>query len=200
MRNLLATLFFSQGVPMLVAGDESGRTQGGNNNANCHDSEISWVRWDLDDEGRALLDFARRVIGLRNRHPLFRRRTFFRGRAVKEAESKDIVWLTPHGREMSDAEWSHDHARCLGAHLSGRGLAERDERGVPVVDDDLMLLLNAHDHEIAFRLGEDDAAPWQARIDTDSESGIPAQANWPAGAAYPLRARSLVLLCRPRPS
>jgi len=199
MRNFLATLFFSQGVPMLVAGDEAGRTQGGNNNAYCQDNEISWVRWDLDEEGRTLLDFTQRVIALRNKHPLFRRLTFFRGRAVRDSDSKDIVWLQPDGGEMSDEEWSQGHARCLGAHLSGRGLSERDEHGVPVEDDDLMLLFNASDQEIAFRLNTNGDAPWHVRIDTDCDSGVPAQTTYSAGAEYPLRSRSLVLLCRPRP-
>jgi glycogen operon protein len=199
MRNFLATLFFSQGVPMLTAGDETGRTQGGNNNAYCQDNEISWLPWEWDDEGKALLGFTREVIALRNKHPLFRRLTFFRGRAVRDTGAKDIVWLQPDGSEMSDEEWNQGHARCLGAHLSGRGLSERDERGVPVEDDDLMLLFNASDQEIAFRLGNDGSEPWHVRIDTDSESGVPQETNYPAGAEYPLHARSLVLLCRPRP-
>jgi glycogen operon protein len=198
MRNFLATLFFSQGVPMLVAGDETGRTQGGNNNAYCQDNEISWLRWDWDDEGKALLDFTRQVIALRNKHALFRRLTFFRGRAVHDSVAKDIVWLQPDGSEMPDEEWSRGHARCLGAHLSGRGLSERDERGVPVEDDDLMLLINASDQDIAFRLGNHGSEPWHVRIDTDSESGVPGETTYPAGTEYPLRARSLVLLCRPR--
>jgi glycogen operon protein len=198
MRNFLATLFFSQGVPMLVAGDEMGRTQGGNNNAYCQDNEISWMHWELDEEGRDLLEFTQRAIALRNKHPLFRRLTFFRGRAVRDSDAKDIVWLQPQGGEMSDEEWTQGHARCLGAHLSGRGLSERDEYGVPVEDDDLMLLFNASDQEIEFRLGMNGDAPWHVRVDTDSESGVPAQTEYATGAAYPLRGRSLVLLCRPR--
>ena len=129
---------------------------------------------------------------------LFRRLTFFRGRAVRDSDAKDIVWLQPDGGEMSDEEWSQGHARCLGAHLSGRGLSERDEHGVPVEDDDLMLLLNASDQEIAFRLGTESDAPWHVRVDTDGETGVPAESMYPGGAQYPLRGRSLVLLCRPR--
>jgi isoamylase len=140
------------------------------------------------------------VVALRNKHPLFRRLTFFRGRAVRDSDAKDIVWLQPDGGEMSDEEWSQGHARCLGAHLSGRGLSERDEHGVPVEDDDLMLLFNASDHEIAFRLGMNGEAPWHVRVDTDSESGVPPHTTFAAGAEYPLRSRSLVLLCRPRQS
>jgi len=198
MRNLIATLFFSQGVPMLVAGDEIGRTQHGNNNAYCQDNEISWIDWNLDDEGRALLEFTRMAVALRNRHPLFRRLTFFRGRAVHEDSEKDITWLHPHGREMDDEEWSEGHARCLGAHLYGRGLSERDERGVPVEDDDLMLLLNAHHETIAFRLGEASGPAWDVLVDTASETGVSDVATRPAGAEYPLQGRSLVLLRRAR--
>src|SRR5205085_11542459 len=114
MRNFLATLFFSQGVPMLVAGDEMGRSQRGNNNAYCQDNEISWLDWTPEDDGDQLRAFTAHVIALRNRHPLFRRRTFFRGRAVHD--EKDIVWLNPDGREMTDDEWTQGFARCLGAH------------------------------------------------------------------------------------
>jgi glycogen operon protein len=195
---MLVTLFAAQGTPMLTGGDEFGRTQGGNNNAYCQDGEISWVDWNLDDEGRELLAFAQQVIALRNKHPLFRRLTFFRGRAVHESADKDIVWLRPQGGEMSDEEWNQDHARTLGAHMSGRGLSERDEHGIPVEDDDLMLLVNAHEDEMPFRLGEAGGEPWQVRIDTDSESGVPQQTTYDAGSDYPLRGRSLALLCRPR--
>ncbi|MCC6196857.1 MAG: glycogen debranching protein GlgX [Burkholderiales bacterium] len=198
MRNFLATLFFSQGVPMLLHGDEIGRTQGGNNNAYCQDNEVAWVNWTLDDEAKSILAFTRRVIALRNRHPLFRRLTFFRGRAVHEEGDKDIVWLHPAGREMSDEEWGADFARCLGAHLSGRGLSERDEHGVPVEDDDLLMLLNAGSEEASFQLPNGGGRPWHVRIDTDSEDGLPRQPVFAAGAAYPLKGRSLVLLCRPR--
>jgi glycogen operon protein len=198
MRNFLATLFFSQGVPMLTAGDEVGRTQGGNNNAYCQDNEISWMSWDFDEEAQALLALTQRLIGLRNRHPLFRRLTYFRGRAPHEQGDKDIVWLHPDGREMTDEEWGEDHARWLGAHLSGRGLSERDEHGVPVEDDDLLLLANADSEEIAFKLGDAEGPPWHTRFDSDSEDGVPRQPVFAAGAAYPLKGRSLVMLCRPR--
>ena len=137
-----------------MAGDEIGRTQKGNNNAYCQDNELSWIDWNLDDEARGLLEFTRMVIAHRFRHPLFRRLTYFRGRAVHEDSEKDITWLHPEGPEMDDEEWAQGHARCLGAHLSGRGLSERDEHGVPVEDDDLMLLLNAHHETIDFRLGD----------------------------------------------
>ncbi len=205
-RNFLATLFFSQGVPMLVAGDEFGRTQGGNNNAYCQDNEISWIDWNLHPAGKDLLAFVQQVIALRNAHPLFRRRTFFRGRAVRDPDTKDVVWLTPNGQEMTDQEWNQSFARCLGVFMSGRGLTERDERGHPVEDDDLLLLLNAHHDTIPFTLPGGPQVKWTVLTDTgagpahgSSESPAGAANNVPhapvfdPGAAYSLAGRSLAL-------
>jgi glycogen operon protein len=192
-RNFLATLFFSQGVPMLLGGDEMGRTQGGNNNAYCQDDETSWIHWDLGPEARQLLDYTRRLIALRNAHPLFRRRTFFRGRGVRDPGVKDVVWLAPDGKEMTDEEWSQSFARCLGAFFSGRGLAERDNRGRPVEDDDLLLLLNAHHDEIPFILPGAPEVRWTSLVDTSAPEGNPPQEFFPAGAAYPLQGRSVAL-------
>ena len=143
-RNFLATLLLSQGVPMLLAGDADGRTQQGNNNAYCQDNEISWVDWNLDFEDLRLLSFVQRVIALRKAHPAFRRRSFFQGRSIKGSAIKDILWLSPNGNELTDEEWQHSFARCLGLFLSGEGLDERDRQGRPVVDDSFLLLLNAH--------------------------------------------------------
>jgi isoamylase len=196
-RNFLATLFFSQGVPMLLAGDEIGRTQRGNNNAYCQDNEISWVDWNATAEGRQLLAFVQRVITLRNAHPLFRRRTFLRGRAIRDPAVKDVVWLNPDGREMTDDEWNQSFARCLGMFLSGRGLTERDEHGRPVEDNDLLLLLNAHHDEIPFSLPAG-SAPWNALVDTSSSDGIASHVAYQAGTNYPLQGRSLALLRRAR--
>jgi isoamylase len=197
-RNLLATLFFSQGVPMLVAGDEMCRTQQGNNNAYCQDNEISWVDWAMPYEARALADFAARVIALRNAHPLFRRRTFFRGRAVRDPAVKDISWLNPNGEEMSDQDWEQSFARCLGVLMSGRGLTERDERGNLVEDDDLLLLLNAHHDEIGFTLPGKTGMRWDSVLDTNSADGAPAESPRAPGDVYPLRGRSVVLFCSRR--
>jgi glycogen operon protein len=106
--------------------------------------------------------------------------------------------LNPDGLEMGDDEWNQGFARCLGAHLSGGGLTERDEFGKPVEDDHLLLLLNAHDEVVSFRLASGNGEPWQVRVDTDSETGEPAQDVYASDAEYPLQGRSLVLLCRPR--
>jgi glycogen operon protein len=164
-RNLLATLLFSQGVPMLLAGDEMGRTQAGNNNAYCHDSPLSWLDWDLDDDAESLLAFTRKLIRLRGEHPLFRRRTYFR-------------------------DWNKTFARALGVLISGRGLTERDEFARLVEDDNLLLLLNAHDEDITFTLP---GGPWRSLLDTSGQAV-------PQGESYPVKSRSLALLVKPNRS
>jgi isoamylase len=192
-RNLLATLFFSQGVPMLVAGDEMGRSQGGNNNAYCQDSALSWLDWGSIDTG--LLAFVGKLIELRNRHALFRRRTYFRGRAVRDPLMKDISWLNTDGAEMSDHDWNKSSARSLGVLISGRGLTERDELGRLVEDDDILLLLNGHDDTIAFALPGREDERWDALVDTSHEDF--AGKRYGNGTLYPLQGRSLVLLAKP---
>ena len=192
-RNFLATLFFSQGVPMLVAGDELGRTQQGNNNAYCHDSRLSWLDWESVDAG--LLAFVQKIVRLRNVHALFRRRTFFRGRAVRDPRMKDISWLNPDGTEMSDEDWGKTFARSVGVLISGRGLTERDELARLVEDDDVLMLLNAHDETIDFTLPGSEEERWDAVLDTSSAAvdGKP----YATAATYPLQARSLALLVKP---
>jgi isoamylase len=196
-RNFLATLFFSQGVPMLVAGDEMGRTQGGNNNAYCQDNEVSWLDWALDERQQALLRFTRRLSQLRNAHPLFRRRTFFRGMELHDGGAKDIEWLNPDGLEMSQEQWDESFARCLGVCLAGKGLAELDERGQPIEDQDVVLLFNAHHEVIPFKLPRGPEFEWRPVVDTAQADGIPNDRQSIAGGApYPLQGRSLVLLVR----
>jgi isoamylase len=192
-RNFLATLMFSQGVPMLVAGDEIGRTQRGNNNGYCHDSPLSWLDWENADT--SFLQFVTRVVRLRNEHPLFRRRTYFRGRAVRDPQMKDISWLNLEGAEMSDDDWARSSARSLGVLISGRGLTERDELGRLVEDEDLLLLLNAHDDSVAFQLPGREGESWDALLDSGHD-GFEGRRHG-RGATYPLAARSLALLVKP---
>ena len=193
-RNLLATVLLSQGVPMLLAGDELGRTQRGNNNAYCQDNEISWVDWNLDDARKRLLEFTMRLIALRREHPIFRRREFFHGRLL-QGGSKDIVWLKPDGVEMTPAEWNKDFARCLGVYLSGDALEETDARGHPIRDASFLMLFNAHDDAIPFRLPElGRGTEWVAQLDTAFPTGVPQLDFVHTGATYPLQARSIVLL------
>jgi glycogen operon protein len=193
-RNMLATLLLSQGVPMLLAGDELGRTQRGNNNAYCQDNEISWIDWSLDAEGRKLAEFVRRLIGLRRAHPVFRRRDFFQGRPIHGSDVKDIVWLKPDGAEMTSQEWEHDFARSLGVYLAGDALTERDARGRPVEDESFLVLFNAHHEELPFRLPGYGVGRWLALVDTSYEGGLAPDGTFEAGAEYGLKARSLALL------
>jgi len=201
-RNLLATLLLSQGTPMLLAGDERGRTQQGNNNAYCQDNELSWLDWNLDNAGRDLLDFTRQLIALRKAHPVLRRRNFFQGRTIHGGDVKDIGWYRPDGVQMSDAEWDNGLVRCLGMLLNGQLMDEQNMSGQKVYDDVLLLLLNAYHEAIPFTLpvapgGSDDpdGPAWQVLLDTTVD-GARHHAFAP-GTAYELPGRSLVLLCQP---
>ena len=213
-RNFIATLLLSQGVPMLLAGDEMDRTQQGNNNAYCQDNALSWVNWDLSPEDLELHAFVARLIRLRKEHPVFRKRNFFQGRHIRGTGVKDIMWLSPGGQEISDEEWNQSSARCLGMYLAGRGLEEQDEHGNPIVDDDFLLLFNAHGEEIPFTLPPFSKGGWEVLIDTalppPSPSPLPrgregvgvegeerrgsVEGRYRAEDPYPLQGRSLALL------
>ncbi len=215
-RNFLATLLLSQGVPMLLAGDEIGRTQRGNNNAYCQDNELSWIDWNIDEDGATLLAFTRRLVKLRREHPAFRRRDFFEGRPLHGSDAKDVLWLRPDGAEMSSDEWQHSNARCLAVYLSGNGLHDVDACGRPLVDDDFLMLFNAHHEPVSFVMPDLDGPPWRRVFDTssvaDDSRGIEFDAfaepvdappagtdvpSWGAGEAYALHGRALALLVRP---
>jgi glycogen operon protein len=145
-RNLLATLMLSQGVPMLLSGDEIGRTQGGNNNAYCQDNETSWLDWDQADDD--LLAFTRRLVALRRDHPVFRRRRWFYGRPIRG--NPDLGWYKPDGDEMADEDWDAGFARSLGLYLNGEAIHTSDDHGQRVVDDSFLLLFNAHHEPIEW--------------------------------------------------
>ena len=198
-RNLLATLLLSQGVPMLYAGDAIGHTQHGNNNAYCQDNPTSWINWTLSPEDRDLLAFAQRVITLRKRHPVFHRRRFFQGRPIKGANVKDVSWLNPSGNEMTEDEWRDPGLNCVGMFLSGQGLDETDERGRKLMDESFLVLLNAHHEDVAFKPPESrPTSRWIAWMDTSRENGLRLADSYDAGAAYPLQARSMVVLMERR--
>ncbi|MER7583016.1 glycogen debranching protein GlgX [Kitasatospora sp. NPDC097691] len=200
LRNLTATLLLSAGVPMLTAGDELGRTQGGNNNAYCQDNEVSWLDWSLLAEPgwRELTELTARLIRLRRSHPVLRRRAFFSGRAAAPGGQPDLAWFTPLGKEMTEADWFAPTA-CLGMLLSGTAMSERDDAGLPLRDDSFLLLLNAGHRATVFTLpGEPWAAPeaaYETVVDTAAAgTGEP----YPRGTVA-LGGRSLQLLRAPAP-
>ena len=194
-RNFLATLLLSQGVPMLLAGDELAHSQRGNNNAYCQDSEISWIDWELGRERERLLQFTQRMIRLRRQHPIFRRRSFFRGELLPGTGIKDITWLTPSGAEMGDDDWKKDYARCLGVYIAGEAVAQTDLYGRPLVDDRFLILFNAHHGDISFRLPDfGSGSRWLALMDTAYEDGLARDGAFNAGSDYALQSRSVVLL------
>ena len=194
-RNFLATLLLSQGVPMIYAGDAIGHSQQGNNNAYCQDNPTSWLDWNLKPQDRDLLAFVQRMIQLRKTHPIFRRRRFFQGRPIKGATVKDILWLNPSGNEMSEDEWRDASVRCLGMFLSGQGLAETDQRGRKVHDENFLVLMNAHHEDITFTLPQfRPGALWIAWMDTARENGLRTTETYDGSSAYPLLARSMSVL------
>jgi len=195
-RNFLATLLLSQGVPMLTAGDEMGKTQHGNNNSYCHDDELSWIDWSLNKENKQLLKFVQKIIQLRKQHPSFRRRHFFQGRDIVGVGVKDITWLKPSGGEMTDKEWHQSFARCLGLFLAGDAIDEHDERGNKIFDDNLILLFNSHHQDLPFTLPSEPAlARWQVEVDTSYADGDGGHGRlYHSNEKFPLKKRSFVLL------
>jgi glycogen operon protein len=191
-RNFLATLFLSQGVPMLLGGDELGRTQHGNNNAWCQDNEISWFDWESIDSD--LLEFAKRLIRLRQEHPVFRRASFLTGREVRGSGLPDVWWFRPDGRRMTQKDWQRQDAHSLGVFLNGLEIPNRTPDGKDIVDDSFLLLFNAYADPIAFTLPTRRfGARWSVEIATAPE--VPADVLV-ARAAVPVEGRSLILLRR----
>ena len=195
-RNFLATLFLSQGIPMLLGGDEMGRTQGGNNNAYCQDNEISWFDWEHVDEG--LLEFTARLIGLRREHPVFRRRRWFLGTRIRGEGVRDIGWFRPDGELMSDEDWSHGFAKSLGVFLNGDAIPSLDPRGERVTDDSFYLLFNAHHEPLPFRLSNrpEWGKRWKKVLDTNEPVPREEDEIHEAGSEVPVAARGVVVLMR----
>jgi isoamylase len=194
-RNLLATLLVSQGVPMISGGDEIGRTQGGNNNAYCQDNETSWYDWQLDDERRSLLAFTRRLIAVRRDHPNLRRARFFRARPIRGREVRDIMWLRHDGEQMNDHDWANAATSSLAIFFAGQGVDEVDERGSLIVDDDLLILLNACPTDIDFMLAPPATSDevWELLVDTSDPA---AKENAAAGTRSKVISHSLKLFRR----
>ena len=196
-RNFLATLFLSQGVPMLLHGDETGRTQRGNNNGYCQDNDITWLDWAQVDE--ELLRFTTQVSQLRREHPVFRRRRFFDGRPVRRgagAPLPDIAWFTPDSREMSEEDWEAGFGKSVAVFLNGEGIPDRNARGERVVDDSFIMIFHAHDGSIDFTLPPPEwGAKWEIVLDTATpQLAEPAPAA--AQSLLTIEARSLCVLRR----
>ena len=198
-RNFLATLLLSQGVPMLLAGDELGHTQGGNNNAYCQDSPLTWLSWELGPEQRELLGFVRGLIGLRAQNPVFRRRSFFQGRPIHGWDVKDLYWLTPAGMEMTDKDWNTGHVRCLGMGLPGFQIEETDAQGERIMGDSFLILLNGGPEDVSFRLrarlgdqSRELVFDWELVFDTSSANVTPRVLG--RLAEYPLQGQSVAVL------
>ena len=195
-RNFMTTLFLSQGVPMIVGGDEFGRTQGGNNNGYCQDNEISWFDWENMDDG--LMAFVTRIIQFRKDHPVFQRRRWFLGRALRGTGVSDIGWFKPDGELMTDADWQQSYARTVGVFLNGKAIPTPDHRGDPITDDSFYLLFNAHYEQMSFKLP---TCPWGDRwqkvIDTNEPvPDLREHREWKAGEELSVQAYSVTVLRR----
>ncbi len=186
IRNFLVTLFFSQGIPMLLAGDELGRTQHGNNNSYCQDNEISWVDWDVAAKHSDLIEFVATLSALRRAHPVFRRRRFFSGQTGDSGNGqRDIIWLTPSGAEMNANGWNSGYAKALAVCMNGDAITEPGPRGERITDSDFILLINAHSDAVRFSVPASFGSPgtaWQVIVDTGSPQPM-AGALDPGGSA-----------------
>jgi glycogen operon protein len=195
-RNILSTLLFSQGTPMILAGDEFGRTQRGNNNAYCQDNEISWVDWKHDENGDALTEFVQRLAMLRSRYPVLRRSRFLTGEWNEELGLKDATWLAPNGEEMTPEQWQDGAARCVGLLLDGRaptsGIRRRGSEST------LLLVVNAHDDVVVFTLPEvNGGRDWLRLVDTNlpgEDDDLEDATTFKFGHKYQVTGRSLLLL------
>jgi isoamylase len=186
-------------VPMILHGDELGRSQGGNNNAYCQDNEIAWVDWDLDEGETELLDFTSALTRFRSRHPVFRRRRFFQGKPIRKAdELRDIAWFTPQGEEMKEQNWDDAFGKSIAVFLNGDAIADRDVRGIRIVDDSFLLAFNAHHEDIEFTLpGSDYGTSWTVAVDTSTGAVEPPGGDpVDAEGRINVSARSLVVLQR----
>ena len=192
-RNFLTTLFLSQGVPMIVSGDEIGRTQGGNNNAYCQDNEISWLHW--EDADQELLEFTRKLIHFRKNHPVFRRRRWFQGQPVQTSGLEDIAWFLPEGTEMTEENWRHDFAKSLGVFLNGHGIRSKGPKGETIIDDSFYVIFNAYHDKLEYILPpEKYGKQWTKVLDTSENRVDDNYGEFCAGEAIIVQGRSTVVL------
>ncbi|HVV37808.1 MAG TPA: glycogen debranching protein GlgX [Acidimicrobiales bacterium] len=199
-RNFLATLFLSAGVPMLLGGDEFGRTQQGNNNGYAQDNEISWFDWNLLRDNADLHDFVRRLIRFRREQPVLQRRRWYQGRQIHGVAVTDIAWFRPDGNPMSEDDWSQGYARAVAVFLNGEHITEPDDRGDPIRGDSLLLLLNAHDGPLDFVLPDDSFGDaWHTVVDTaDPGVNFHTGSEHKAGTTVTVTDRSLRVLLHER--
>ena len=197
-KNLMATLLLSQGVPMILHGDEMGRTQQGNNNTYCQDDELAWVHWDLDEHQEEMLWFTQRMIALRREHPIFRRRRFLQGVAREEADSvlKDVEWLATDGAPMTEEEWEDPQNKCLTMFLNGSGIPEPTSRGERIVDDSALVMFNASGNDVDFVLpGTEYGEEWEVVLGTGDAIDLGTVVD--AGRSVVRPGHSLLILMRP---
>lgn len=200
-RNLLATLFLSQGVSMMLAGDELSQTQNGTNNAYCQDNETTWLSWDLDEEQQRFLEFVQRLARIWREQPVFQRSTFFQGRAIRGSDITDISWFNPSGQQMTDADWSAGYVQSLGMRLAGDLIGDVTDRGEPIEGDTIFLILNAWHEGIDFMLPETKPEHhWERLFDTALD-GTEVEKSDPLGESnlYKLQQRSVALFVTRRP-
>jgi glycogen operon protein len=196
-RNFLTTLFVSQGVPMLVAGDELSRTQRGNNNAYCQDNEISWIDWAGAD--KKLMDFTRKLIHLYKSHPVFTRRRWFKGRPIKGIDVEDIAWFLPEGMEMPEEAWSQDFAKSLGVYLNGRSLRSPGSKGEIMIDDNFYLMFNAHYEPLNYKLPpEKYGSGWICVLDTARDFVGEGEESYSAASEVMVESRSVMVMKQPK--
>jgi glycogen operon protein len=197
-RNFMTTLLLSAGVPMILAGDEIGHTQRGNNNAYCQDNDITWLNWNFSEEQRQFMDFVRSLIAIRRTQPVFQRRKFFQGRRLEEADVPDISWFQPSGEEMSDEAWNAGFAQCLGVRLPGDLIGDVNERGEPITGDSIVMLVNAHHEAIPFTLpARSETEKWERLIDTGDPGAE--RATYQGKKQYEIKGRSVVVLRSQQP-
>ena len=198
-RSLLATLALSQGVPMLCAGDEMGRTQSGNNNAYCQDNETNWVDWRLSPDAERFLTFVRELVAFRAGHPVLRQRRFLRGCRIGEAHARDLAWFDPAGGEMTDVAWHAVAGRCVGMRLDGDATEtdDVDAQGRQILDDTLLVLFNAGRNPVDFSLpAPADGGSWRLVFDTADETVVAEQTVH--DGRYRVRDRTVAVLLTPR--
>ena len=199
-RNFMATLILSQGVPMILAGDETLSTKNGNNNSYCQDNPISWIRWDLDENAKNFLAFTRYLTSIWKEHPMLQRSNFLHGRNIMNPGKKDVSWFLPDGSEFMESNWKNPETRCIGMLLAGDANDEKDERGNRIKDDTMIVLLNAYWKPVRFVLPpEFSNGPWTVILDTRYDRGKPSQQTAYIGNTYETEERSLAVLLSPQP-